>query len=1245
MTRTLLRIIEWLGILLLVAVLVAIWVAGREDTLRWAARKATEASGGTVTLEGPSGSLYGPIRLRQIRYQDADLHVSADEVTLDWEPWAILLRPHALRITALESKRVTIQSIGKSSGPPQVPADLALPLPVSVYDGAIETLAYIDGETRIEASRLRFAYEGDAGNHRLGIQHVESPAGTLHGHLALGAQPPFAASGALSLNGRYEQFPYRLRTTIDGRLEELKIVATNAEPPLQAEVVATVTPFGVVPVREATVRAEQLDLRAFEPAAPAADLAVDLIVRPRATGDFEGDFRIVNRAPGTLDRDRLPIVAAAGRFAGEPRNLALDGLELDLGPAGKLTGNGGIVAGKYQLDLRSAALNLKGLQAQLNATKLAGGLELAIEGDAQTLTVDLSQQGYRIQAEARHHAQVVEIAQARVQAKGGEVALKGRIGLSENRAFSAEGTVSRFDPAAFGAYPAALLNGTFKVSGALEPQWRAALSVAVKNSRFRGAPLSGGGKLDVSARQITGADIAFKLGTNDLSAKGSLGRPGDRLTWRVQVNEPAVLVPALSGQLRGEGVVEGTYAEPSGSFTVSGSQLRWGEDHRLSELRAGGRLARGLDGELALSAVATGIQTSGIQLDRATVEMRGKRTDHEIALTAGNPMLEASASLMGGWFGEQGWRGRIVRLDNRGEYPLSLVEPTTLELASDRVVLGAAQVRLREGVLRIAGVRRTAGELVTSGDFTGIPVAMIARLAGAPTEGAKITLVLGGRWDLNARERLNGTVEVFREQGDVAFGAAAPVALGLSLLALNARADDNRITVSVEAAGSNIGTVRGAAETVASRRDRAWGIAGNAPLKLDARANIPSVQWLQAFASDEVTFRGRVDVAVTADGTVTAPNLRGTVTGDGLEVGFPAQGVYLARGTLKGSFEENRFVLEELLLRGGDGTLTLSGVYELGRATGLTMQLRADRLEPLSRPGQQLMVSGGLDGSVEKGQFKAHGKLTVDRARIEVLPRTTRTLPDDIVVKGREEPEERAARNFAELDLEIDLGPDFRVNAYGLDARLIGNIVLRARERDLPTARGSIRVAQGYYTAFGQRLTIDRGILTFNGPIDSAALNVLALRKNQAVEAGVSVTGTLREPVVKLYSVPDVPDPEKLSWLILGRPPDPNARDNEALRAAAASVLAEGGASLFGLSGGTGGIGVDAGIRDEGGTTGHVMSVGKRISDNVYLAYERSVSGSINLTKVRYVLSPRWLLQASTGTDNALDVFFTLFFD
>ena len=37
------------------------------------------------------------------------------------------------------------------------------------------------------------------------------------------------------------------------------------------------------------------------------------------------------------------------------------------------------------------------------------------------------------------------------------------------------------------------------------------------------------------------------------------------------------------------------------------------------------------------------------------------------------------------------------------------------------------------------------------------------------------------------------------------------------------------------------------------------------------------------------------------------------------------------------------------------------------------------------------------------------------------------------------------------------------------------------------------------------------------------------------LSVGVQVSGTARAPRVRLYSDPDMPDAEKLSWLVLGR--------------------------------------------------------------------------------------------------------------
>ena len=145
------------------------------------------------------------------------------------------------------------------------------------------------------------------------------------------------------------------------------------------------------------------------------------------------------------------------------------------------------------------------------------------------------------------------------------------------------------------------------------------------------------------------------------------------------------------------------------------------------------------------------------------------------------------------------------------------------------------------------------------------------------------------------------------------------------------------------------------------------------------------------------------------------------------------------------------------------------------------------------------------------------------------------------------------------LDLEVALGRDFRFTGEGLDTRLAGRVHVMTSPLGTLNAKGTIRAVSGTYYVFGQRLDIDRGRLLFDGPVDNPALDVVALRRNVAVEAGVELTGTVRVPRVRLVSNPPVPDNEKLSWLLTGQGLDRATRNDFALLgAASASLLGQG---------------------------------------------------------------------------------------
>ena len=218
------------------------------------------------------------------------------------------------------------------------------------------------------------------------------------------------------------------------------------------------------------------------------------------------------------------------------------------------------------------------------------------------------------------------------------------------------------------------------------------------------------------------------------------------------------------------------------------------------------------------------------------------------------------------------------------------------------------------------------------------------------------------------------------------------------------------------------------------------------------------------------------------------------------------------------------------------GRLRAEARIALRTLTG-SVGIQADRLPVLQRRDRWMVVSG--DGGITLAPARAdlYAKLKVDGAFIDFSQlRGARSLPSDVVVVRTQQPKKAETKPVeVTLDVRGDLGPRFYIRGAGLEARLDGALDITGRPGQL-LAEGNVRTRGGTYQGYGQRLQIERGILTFQGPIENPSLNVLAVRTGLPVDVGVSVGGTAARPIVRLYSDPAMTDVEKLNWLVLGRP-------------------------------------------------------------------------------------------------------------
>ena len=324
----------------------------------------------------------------------------------------------------------------------------------------------------------------------------------------------------------------------------------------------------------------------------------------------------------------------------------------------------------------------------------------------------------------------------------------------------------------------------------------------------------------------------------------------------------------------------------------------------------------------------------------------------------------------------------------------------------------------------------------------------------------------------------------------------------------------------------------------------------------------------------------------------------------------------------------------------GTGELSANGSINLKGNNG-SLQITAEHLPLAQRNDRWIIASGTGNVHYTDKKLLLDGSIRADAGFINRPVSDRPRFSDDVQIAG-EKPVSRTGPPTA-VNATLELGDHFYIRASGLEGRLTGQLKVNGEPGEPLHVNGIIAAQDAMYYAYGQRLEVERGILNFQGLLDDPGLNILALRKGLDVEAGVQVTGTARRPLVRLVSTPNVPDAEKLSWIILGHVPESDGVDSSILLAAAGSILG-------GQSGGQLGqkLGVDeislSQKSGEGSQQIQKVTVGKQLSPRARISYEQSLNEVGGITKFTYTLTPRITVVTRTGTEDALDLFYTFRF-
>ena len=1027
---------------------------------------------------------------------------------------------------------------------------------------------------------------------------------------------------------------------------------------------------------------------------------------PVGSNPFTAVVRIVNALPGPADRDRIPVVSLDADLRGDSLAIVAQRLRADLGAAGRVDGSGSYRfadGGTPAFDGAVRALDLHALHGKLIPSRFAGPVTVSRRAGVVRIDTTLADTGRNVHLRGEFEGDEIRIADAALALQGSRLRASGRVNLARDRPFDLQGEAAHFDPHDFGDFARADLNAAFKIDGTMGaaatarvPQnFRVRTDVRIAPSRVADRPLAGDvagtvvgslpaavpkGASPVTIAQIAEARVALAVGANRVALDGSFGRPQDRLRWSIDAPRLAELHGGVAGSLKGDGVLAGTLAEPSVDFDVAADDLRYTRTvapkgvapapasavqaataspaptttMSLKSLRGRGRLLAGRSGVIDADVTASEFRDGSTATTKPTVQaaelhVKGTRDAHTLTLSAQSDRFDVTTAAHGALDVGNTWRGVVDRLESRGKVPFATDGGTTLVAGADRVEVGAAKLRFSEGRVELDRLVYADGRIDTAGRATGFPLSLAGTFSRQFTQQVATTLKFGGQWDLRIGDAIDGKVRVFRESGNLCFLTEPRFDVDPERLEVAVDIVADRLTAKIDATGRGLGRVDASLDTRLTKRDGAWGLAGDAPLALRSDIDIPDLRWLARLSGvPGLDVYGALKVAVTGRGTVGQPLLAGHASGESIGLRWPDQGVNARDGRIDLDFDGDRIVLRQASLASGDGHLNADGDLRLAdRKMAGTLNVRFDKFEAVSRTDRTIVVSGSGTTRFGPKGIDVTADVKADRGALQLAERRGPTLSTDIVIVGRESDDDEApAPNVpVRFEVKFDMGDDFKVKGAGFDGRLGGVIRITGVGADL-RAIGTVAVREGTYEGYGQRLTIDRGNLTFSGPIDNPALDINALRKNLAVEAGVQVTGTALAPQARLVSTPNVPDTEKLSWLVLGHGLAASSKSDYGLLTSAAAGLlgSSDSASIQSRIAAT--LGVDEiGVSGLGGDTGGLLTIGKQISSRLRVSLEQGFTKAATLIKVRYNIYKRVDLQVQAGTESAVDIFYTFTFD
>ncbi|CNJ10002.1 Family of uncharacterised function (DUF490) [Yersinia aldovae] len=739
---------------------------------------------------------------------------------------------------------------------------------------------------------------------------------------------------------------------------------------------------------------------------------------------------------------------------------------------------------------------------------------------------------------------------------------------------------------------------------------------------------------------IPGINLA--LGRNRLDVKGDLN---DHWQLDANIDAPQLdgALPGLGGVVKGALKLRGNLKAPQLLADLTANRLQW-QELTINRIKVDGdvRSTDQIQGQLAVRVEQ--LKQADLVVSLLTLDARGSEKQHQLRLNMQGEPLSGQLALDGSFDRQQQrWRGNLnnTRFDTPvGEWRLSRAIALDYQDAAQRITIGPhcwlnpnAELCVPRAIE--AGPSGQASVVLNRFDLAMIKpfLGPDTTLSGVFTGRADVSWKAGGSLP-DARVSLSGNGVKVQQ---VVQGNTLPIAF--ETLNLNGGLVNGQVRADWLVKLVNNGQFSGQVQVADPEGRR--NLSGNIAI-----SNI-SLAMINPILSDGEKAAGSLNANLRLGGNAKNPLVFGRLALDNVDLDGSWMPFNITEGRLVMNFDGMTSTLDGLI-RTSQGQLNLAGDADWRDINAWRARIAAkgNKLRVTVPPMVRIDVSPDIVFEATPQLFTLNGSVDIPWARItvqEVPESAVGVSPHEVMLNNDLKPINPSSTSIPiNSNLVIHVGNDVRLNAFGLKARLQGDLKMVQDQRGLGL-NGQINIPSGSFRAYGQDLIVNKGILLFSGPPDQPLLNIEAIRNPDAtangVTAGVRVTGMADAPRLEIFSDPAMSQQEALSYLLRGQGLGNSGTDSGMMTSMLVGMGVAQSGKLVGKIGEAFGVS-NLALDTQGVGDSSQVVVSGYVTKDLQVKYGVGIFDSLATLTLRYRLMPRLYLEAVSGIDQALDVLY-----